>query len=140
MSSTLNLNLWLIPLMPLTGAAINGLFGRRFSNKLVNAVALFFTATSFAWALVCVMRFWAAGANPINEPHGAWLHLGEFVVEYGFLLDRLSMVMVLVVTGVGFLIHVYACGYMAHEGGYYRFFTYLNLFMFFMLTLVLANN
>jgi NADH-quinone oxidoreductase subunit L len=140
MSSTLNLNLWLIPLLPLTGAAINGLFGRRFSNKLVNAVALFFTAASFAWALVCVMQFWAAGANPINEMHGAWLHLGDFVVEYGFLLDRLSMVMVLVVTGVGFLIHVYATGYMAHEGGYYRFFTYLNLFMFFMLTLVLADN
>jgi NADH-quinone oxidoreductase subunit L len=140
MSSMPNLNLWLIPLLPLTGAAINGLFGRRFSNKLVNAVALFFTAASFAWALVCVMQFWTAGANPITETHGAWLHLGDFVVEYGFLLDRLSMVMLLVVTGVGFLIHVYATGYMAHEGGYYRFFCYLNLFMFFMLTLVLANN
>jgi NADH-quinone oxidoreductase subunit L len=140
MSSTLNLNLWLIPLLPLTGAAINGLFGRRFSNKVVNAVALFFTAAAFAWALVAAAQFWSAGANPIIETHGAWLHLGEFVVEYGFLLDRLSMVMLLVVTGVGFLIHIYATGYMAHEGGYYRFFCYLNLFMFFMLTLVLANN
>ena len=140
MSSTANLNLWLIPLLPLTGAAINGFFGRRFSNKLVNAVALFFTAAAFAWALVCATQFWAAGANPILETHGAWLRLGDFVVEYGFLLDRLSMVMLLVVTGVGFLIHIYATGYMAHEGGYYRFFCYLNLFMFFMLTLVLANN
>ena len=113
MSSTLNLNLWLIPLLPLTGAAINGLFGRHFSNKLVNAVALFFPAASFAWALVCVMQFWAAGANPINERHSAWMQLRNFVVEYGFLLDRLSMVMVLVVTGVGFLIHVYSAGYMA---------------------------
>jgi NADH-quinone oxidoreductase subunit L len=140
MSSTLNLNLWLIPLLPLLGAAINGLFGRRFSNKVVNAVALLFTAAAFAWALVAATQFWTAGANPVVETHGAWLHLGDFVVEYGFLLDRLSMVMLLVVTGVGFLIHIYATGYMEHEGGYYRFFCYLNLFMFFMLTLVLANN
>ena len=62
------------------------------------------------------------------------------MVEYGFYLDHLSMIMMLVVTGVGFLIHVYSVGYMGHEGGYYRFFSYLNLFMFFMLTLVLANN
>jgi NADH-quinone oxidoreductase subunit L len=140
MSSTLNLNLWLIPLLPLLGAAINGLFGRRFSNKVVNAVALFFTAAAFAWALIAATQFWSAGANPVLETHGAWLHLGDFLVEYGFLLDRLSMVMLLVVTGVGFLIHIYATGYMEHEGGYYRFFCYLNLFMFFMLTLVLANN
>ena len=66
--------------------------------------------------------------------------MGTFIVDYGFLLDQLSLVMLLVVTGVGFLIHVYSIGYMAHEGGYYRFFAYLNLFMFFMLTLVLANN
>ena len=65
---------------------------------------------------------------------------GNFTVEYGFQLDQLSMLMMLIVTGVGFLIHVYSVGYMAHEGGYYRFFSYLNLFMFFMLTLVLADN
>ena len=64
----------------------------------------------------------------------------RFPVNFGLYLDQLSLVMVLIVTGVGFLIHVYSVGYMAHEGGYYRFFAYLNLFMFFMLTLVLANN
>ena len=69
-----------------------------------------------------------------------WIKVGSFTVEYGFQLDQLSMLMALIVTGVGFLIHVYSVGYMAHEGGYYRFFSYLNLFMFFMLTLVLANN
>src|SRR5207237_6865053 len=63
-----------------------------------------------------------------------------FAVDFAYQLDQLSMVMLLVVTGVGFLIHIYSVGYMAHEGGYYRFFSYLNLFMFFMLTLVLANN
>jgi NADH-quinone oxidoreductase subunit L len=66
--------------------------------------------------------------------------IANFVADWGFQLDPLSAVMILVVTGVGFLIHVYATGYMAHEGGYYRFFGYLNLFMFAMLMLVLANN
>src|SRR5207248_1955998 len=63
-----------------------------------------------------------------------------FQAPFGFYLDQLSTVMMLIVTGVGCLIHIYSVGYMAHEGGYYRFFAYLNLFMFFMLTLVLANN
>src|SRR5260370_413837 len=67
-------------------------------------------------------------------------HVIRFVADWGFLLDPLSCVMVLVVTGVGFLIHVYSVGYMAHEGGYYRFFGYMNLFMFAMLTLVLPNS
>src|SRR5947208_9034302 len=66
--------------------------------------------------------------------------LATFTLDWGFLLDPLSSVMILVVTGIGFLIHVYAVGYMAHEGGFYRFFGYLNLFVFFMLMLVLANN
>ena len=66
--------------------------------------------------------------------------LAPFLIQWGFQLDPLSAVMVLVVTGIGFLIHIYSTGYMAHEGGYYRFFAYLNLFMFSMLTLVLANN
>ena len=145
MSPDLHLNLWLIPLLPAVGAMINGLFGRRYSNKVVSTVALLFTAAAFSWALVCAMQFWAAGGHPVTESHGDWLRLalpngGSFSVEYGFLLDRLSMVMMLVVTGVGFLIHIYATGYMAHEGGFYRFFAYLNLFMFFMLVLVLANN
>jgi NADH-quinone oxidoreductase subunit L len=72
--------------------------------------------------------------------HTAAGRLAEFVADWGMLLDPLSAVMILVVTGVGFLIHVYSIGYMGHEGGYYRFFGYLNLFMFSMLTLVLANN
>ncbi len=77
---------------------------------------------------------------PYTWDYGTWIRAGNFVASYGVYLDQLSMVMVLVVTGVGFLIHIYSIGYMAEEGGYYRFFAYLNLFMFFMLTLVLANN
>ncbi|MBZ5520939.1 MAG: NADH-quinone oxidoreductase subunit L [Acidobacteriia bacterium] len=139
---TEDLRLWLIPLLPLIGAAINGLFGRRFKNSLVSTVALLFTAASFGWALTAVLRAPHIGSGlpyqqvlPFN-----WLEAGTFHVPFGFYLDQLSSIMVLVVTGVGFLIHIYAVGYMAHEGGFYRFFAYLNLFMFFMLTLVLANN
>jgi NADH-quinone oxidoreductase subunit L len=138
----MSLNLWLIPVLPAAGAAINGFFGRRFSNKMVSTVALASTAASFAWALLTAIRLLGMPADqlPYIERIGTWLRSGNFVVEYGFYLDHLSMIMMLVVTGVGFLIHVYSVGYMGHEGGYYRFFCYLNLFMFFMLTLVLANN
>ncbi|HLK50975.1 MAG TPA: NADH-quinone oxidoreductase subunit L [Bryobacteraceae bacterium] len=84
-----------------------------------------------------VIQFtWVAGL-PFHMANG---HTAVFQADWGFLLDPLSSVMILVVTGVGFLIHVYSIGYMAHDSGYYRFFGYLNLFVFFMLMLVLANN
>jgi NADH-quinone oxidoreductase subunit L len=139
---TKNLHLWVIPLLPLIGAAINGLFGRRFKNAMVGAIALLFTAASFAWAVWVVWSVWPGSG--VELPHietlGTWITAAAFSAPFGFYLDQLSMIMVLVVTGVGFLIHIYSVGYMAHEGGFYRFFAYLNLFMFFMLTLVLANN
>ena len=137
-----NFYLWLIPLLPLIGATINGLFGKRFSKKLVAMVALTFTAASFAWAAYTAVRFMGLPADqvPHVESYAPWMIAGNFTVEWGFYLDQLSMVMMLVVTGVGFLIHIYSVAYMDHEGGYYRFFSYLNLFMFFMLTLVLGNN
>ena len=137
-----DLKLWLIPLLPLIGAAINGLLGRRFKNRTVAGVALLFTAASFAWAVraVLLVPHIGPGLPYVRELPFDWIVAGTFHVPFGFYLDQLSTVMVLVVTGVGFLIHVYATSYMEHEGGYYRFFSYLNLFMFFMLTLVLANN
>jgi NADH-quinone oxidoreductase subunit L len=136
---TPNLHLWLIPVLPLIGAAVNGLFGRRFSRQIVAAVALAFCGAAFAQAL------WvAAGFSSLAVPHSEylahWIRAGTFQVDFAFYLDQLSLVMLLVVTGVGFLIHIYAVGYMWEEGGFYRFFSYMNLFMFFMLTLVLANN
>jgi NADH-quinone oxidoreductase subunit L len=134
-----SLNLWVIPILPLAGAAINGLFGRRFKNGVVSAVALLFTAASFVYAAWAALQCWHQ-TTPHIEILGNWIWTGSFQAPFGFYLDHLSTVMMLVVTGVGFLIHVYSVGYMAHEGGYYRFFAYLNLFMFFMLTLVLANN
>ena len=123
---TPNLHLWLIPMLPLVGAAINGLFGKRFSRRAVAAVALTFCGAAFAMAL------WiAAQCSSLPLPHVesvvTWLRSGNFSIDYSFSLDQLSLVMLLVVTGVGFLIHIYSVGYMWEEGGYYRFFSYLNL-------------
>src|SRR4051812_940916 len=135
-----NLHLWLIPVLPLIGATINGLFGRRFPQRVVNAIALAFPGAALGQALWIASQFGSLQTIPHIEVIGRWIQAGSFTVNFGFQLDQLSMVMLLVVTGVGFLIHIYSVGYMAHEGGYYRFFAYLNLFMFFMLTLILANN
>jgi NADH-quinone oxidoreductase subunit L len=137
-----NLYLWLIPALPLVGAAINGIFGRHFSKTLVKLVGLVFVAAAFVLAAIASFRLMQLppGSIPHIEQHLPWITAGELRVDFSFYLDQLSMVMILVVTGVGFLIHVYSVGYMEHEGGYYRFFSYLNLFMFFMLTLVLASS
>jgi len=136
---TPNLYLWLIPLLPLAGAAINGLFGKGFSRRGVAAVALAFCGAAFAMAVEIALRF-STLALPHIETVAPWLRSGSFAADFSFYLDQLSLVMLLVVTGVGFLIHIYSVGYMWEEGGLYRFFCYLNLFMFFMLTLVLASN
>src|SRR5262245_1132197 len=140
MTSEANLHLSWIPLLALTGATINGFFGKRFSRQLVAAVALAFCGAAFVWALVVVSRFSSLPEPVYSEPFAQWIQISGFRVEFAFFLDHLSLIMLLVVTGVGFLIHIYSVGYMWEEGGFYRFFCYLNLFMFFMLTLILANN
>ncbi len=137
---TPNLSLWLIPILPLAGAAINGFFGKKSSRTAVSTIGLFFSGAAFAWALVAVFRFWPFSETPYIEYLAHWMRSGSFAVDFAFYLDRLSMVMLMVVTGVGFLIHIYSVGYMWDDPSYYRFFTYLNLFLFFMLNLILANN
>ncbi len=144
-------HLYLIPLFPLISATLMLLIGRHLPKSVVNLFCVGSVFLSFLFAVGAVAQL--LGAQPENRVfqmilfewvtpgvmpvHGT---LTPFLADWGYLLDPLSCVMVLVVTGVGFLIHVYSIGYMAHEGGYYRFFGYLNLFMFSMLTLVLANN
>ena len=136
---TPHLNLWLIPVLPLAGAAINGFLGKRASRQAVTTVALVFCGAAFACALWVAARFSSLDL-PYQEFLAHWIRSGSFTADFAFYLDQLSLVMLLVVTGVGFLIHIYSVGYMRDDPGYYRFFSYLNLFMFFMLTLVLANN
>jgi NADH-quinone oxidoreductase subunit L len=135
--------LWIVPLLPLLGSAVNGLFGAKWPNKIVNSVAIGSTGLSFLAALEAVREFFdyfAQNRQPFHKEFFAWIAAGNFRAGFDLQMDQLTVVMVLVVTGVGWLIHIYATGYMAHEGGYYRFFSYLNLFMFFMLILVLAAN
>src|SRR5438477_6634269 len=136
---TPNLNLWLIPMLPLAGAAVNGFFGKKSSRQAVTIVGLFFSGAAFAWALGVAAQF-SSLSLPYSEILAPWIRSGRLFIDFAFYLDQLSLVMLLVVTGVGFLIHIYSVGYMWDDPGYYRFFSYLNLFMFFMLTLVLANN
>ncbi len=132
-------HLWLIPLLPLLGAAVNGLLGRGRSNRFVSAVGVGSVGLACAWAFLTFVRVPYAETAYV-ETVFPWIVAGNFHVDFSLYLDPLSAVMMLVVTGVGLLIHIYSVGYMAHEGGYYRFFSYLNLFTFFMLVLVLAGN
>src|SRR3989454_9600537 len=145
-------HLWMIPLFPLATAALMLFFGKRLPNNAVSVLCVGSVGLSFIHAAGAVIQLLAADPEHrvAQQIMFEWLtpgpmqttggHAIRFVADWGFLLDPLSCVMVLVVTGVGFLIHVYSVGYMGHEGGYYRFFGYMNLFMFAMLTLVLANN
>jgi len=151
--------LFFVPLLPLVGAAVNGLLGRRlkFSERTVALIACGATGLSCALALGCIYEYAMHHAHEIYvDPFynytwiaggAAHITLGKlagearsYQIEWAYQMDRLSAVMTFIVTFVGFLIHIFATGYMRGEGGYYRFFSYLNLFMFMMLVLVLGSN
>src|ERR1700734_642458 len=153
-------HIWLIPLLPAFGAAVMFVFGRKLQKTTVSAVCVGTIVLAFLLACGAVWEYsaWSSTPEHFHQPYEkpvyTWLgsdtgHLtytkqsgkpAEFRADVAFLLDPLSSIWLLFVTGVGMLIHIYSTGYMAHEGGYYRFFGYLNLFMFSMLTLILANN
>jgi NADH-quinone oxidoreductase subunit L len=140
MNGNPSLHLWLIPLLPFLGFLLNGLLGRRLPNAVVSSIALLFTAAPFAMVAGIAFRFSTLSLPYVERLGIPWIQTSTFRADFAFLFDPLTLVMLLVVTGVGFLIHIYSVGYMAHEEGYWRFFAYLNLFMFFMLTLVLAED
>jgi len=144
--------IWLIPLFPAIGFVINGLIGKRLPKTAIGLIACTAVLISFLLSAGAVVQL--LGLDPGHRSHTVklyeWINAGpahtrggpaaQFTVDWAFLLDPLSAVMILVVTGIGFLIHVYSTGYMHDEDGFYRFFAYLNLFMFSMLTLVLGSN
>ena len=151
------LHLWLIPLLPLAGFLINGLLGRRLPKALVTTVALLAPLAAFGVVVTACLSLnplvppacvsipcgppgWVYNSLPHVQTLGTWINVGTLRIDFSFVLDQLSLVMLLVITGVGFLIHIYSVGYMAHDEGYARYFSYLNLFLFFMTTLVLAGN
>jgi NADH-quinone oxidoreductase subunit L len=135
-------HLWIIMALPLAGAAINGLLGKNWSKSTVNAIAIGSVSLSFLAVLELIREFAQLPADQIPwvKDYFTWLTAGSFHINFSLQVDQLTIVMLLVVTFVSTLVHIYSTGYMAHEGGYYRFFSYLNLFVFFMLTLVLASN
>jgi NADH-quinone oxidoreductase subunit L len=135
-------HLWIILALPLLGAAINGLLGKNFSKPVVNAVGIGSVSLAFLSVAELVREFGqlSAGQIPWVKSYFTWITAGQFKVDFALQVDQLTMVMLFVVTFVSLLVHIYSTGYMAHEEGYYRFFSYLNLFVFFMLTLVLAAN
>src|SRR3982074_2697652 len=150
-------HIWLIPLLPAFGAATMFFLGRRLQKATVDAVCVGVVVLAFLFACVTGVdstRFAHGTGRPFEKFVYTWLGSGDghlnfvksdgtlasFNADAGFLLDPLSSIWLLFVTGVGMLIHIYSTGYMAHEGGYYRFFGYMNLFMFSMLSLILANN
>src|SRR5438270_4122388 len=132
-------HLWLIPAFPLVGFLVNGALGRRRANAFVSAIAIGSCLLSFAWVVKTLLALGTMETSYVDR-YFTWFQSGDLRVGFDFAVDRLTAVMLLVVTGIGSLIHIYSIGYMAHEGGYYRFFAYLNLFMFFMLVLVLSAN
>ena len=149
-------NIYLIPLLPAAGAVLMFFFGKKLQKQTVSAVCVGAVALAFVMSCGAVWQYTQGHgtSQPVEKVMYTWLgsdtgHLtyttkdgfpAEFKAQVGFLLDPLSSIWLLFVTGVGMLIHIYSTGYMAHEGGYYRFFGYLNLFMFSMLTLIMANN
>ena len=137
--------LWLVPALPLLGAVINLLFGRRLPKGLVATIACAAVLGSFVVAVLAVLEYLGGSEERVQLYLFDWIAWGSgssavLVSEAALLLDQLSTVMILVVTGIGFLIHVYSVGYMGHDPGFARFFTYLNLFTASMLILVLGNN
>lgn len=134
---------WLIPFFPLAGFIVNGLFGKKIKNeKIIGGIGTLMIFLSFL--VSCGILLQLIGLEPEHRVFEKvvfpWIHSGTFKADMAFLIDPLSAIMIMVVTGVGSLIHLYSIGYMHGEEGYYRFFAYLNLFCMSMLLLVLGNN
>jgi NADH-quinone oxidoreductase subunit L len=128
----------LIPLLPLIGFIINGVFGKFLPKSLTGWIASLAVLGSFICSLI-IFNGTNSGSS-INIDLFDWIAFSNLNISFGFLLDPLTITMLLVVTGIGFLIHLYSIGYMHDDEGFTRFFTYLNLFIFFMLLLIMGNN
>jgi NADH-quinone oxidoreductase subunit L len=135
--ATYDLLRW-IALIPLLGSAINIFFGRALGGK--NAGLLGCAAVGASFALALYVFFQLPPAGVFRDTLYTWIESGSFKINLSFQTDALTSIMLLIVTGIGFVIHVYSLGYMEHDGGIARFFIYLNLFIFFMLVLVMADN
>jgi NADH-quinone oxidoreductase subunit L len=130
--------IWLIPLLPLAGFIINGLGRNTLSKGVIGFVGSALILASFALSIGAFLQVKASGS--INVTLFDWFSVDYLKVSFSFLVDQLSVIMLLIITGVGFLIHLYSVGYMHDDDGFGKFFSYLNLFVFFMLLLVMGSN
>ncbi len=135
-------SLWLIPALPSVSAALLALFGSRLSRKAAGTLGVGSIGLSALVAILVALNFWNAppAGNSYTQVLWTWIEVAGFEPQIGLYLDPLSLVMVLVVTVVGFLIHIYSAEFMLEDEGYSRFFAYMNLFVASMVTLLLANN
>lgn len=131
--------IWLIPLLPLAGFIINGLGRNILPKNIVGVLGSLVVLIPFILSVILFLQVKSSG-QPINVTYFEWIKAGKLSVPLSFLVDQLSSLMLLIITGVGFLIHVYSVGYMRDDAGFGKFFAYLNLFIFFMLLLVLGSN
>ncbi|WP_184544395.1 NADH-quinone oxidoreductase subunit L [Mucilaginibacter sp. FT3.2] len=134
----MNQLIWLIPILPLAGFIINGLGRNSLSKGAIGFIGSLLVLTSFVLSIAVFFQVKSTGA--INVAYFDWINAGPVHVPFAFLVDQLSSIMLLIITGVGFLIHLYSIGYMHDDNGFGKFFAYLNLFVFFMLLLVLGSN
>jgi NADH-quinone oxidoreductase subunit L len=130
----------LIALLPLAGFAINILFGRRYLRDRAHLVGVATVTVSWVVSLYVIYRTFTHQEEPFLWDAFTWIKAGSFTVTWGFLVDDLTAIMLVVVGTIGMVVHYYSIGYMKGDEGYYRFFAYLNLFMFMMFTLILADN
>ncbi|MDR6371714.1 NADH-quinone oxidoreductase subunit L [Chryseobacterium bernardetii] len=128
-----------IVLLPLLGFLINGLFGKNLPKILVGSLATAMVFGSFCIAVSIFMNF-NSESQPVIVKAFEWFRVNGVQINFGFQIDQLSLMMVMIITGIGSLIHLYSIGYMSHDKGFYKFFTYLNLFIFSMLLLVMGSN
>jgi len=130
--------IWLIPVLPLAGFIINGLGRNTLSKAAIGFIGSLLVFISFGLSVGAFLQVKSSGA--FNVQLFNWFSMGELKISFAFLIDQLSSLMLLIITGVGFLIHLYSVGYMKDDAGYGKFFAYLNLFVFFMLLLVMGSN
>jgi NADH-quinone oxidoreductase subunit L len=131
---------WLIPVLPLLGFLVIGIFNKRLPVSLSGGIASATVFLSFVISLAIFREVQLQDSVPERIVLFEWISSGDLQIDFSFLIDRLSAIMLLVVTGVGTLIHIYSIGYMHHEQDHARYFSYLNLFVFFMLLLVMGSN
>ena len=136
----INSLLWLIPLLPLLGFVINGLGRNTFSKNLVGLIGSGVIFASFALSVALFFELGSSTQKQFTIYLFDWISAGNLHIPLSFLYDPLSAIMLLIITGIGFLIHIYSVGYMHTDAGFGKFFSYLNLFIFFMLILVLGSN